>query len=159
MNEGKEFLKAIATDPKAKELLKGLKEPATAEEAAEQYGIIAEKLGLNVSRETILEYVNIREKMQQKQTAKAESEVKTALDENELDSVAGGGDGADNGCDSTTKDADEEWCWFSDACNYVISFYEKIPAEQNYGYTTWDMCKNKEGDYWLEVDKCPEQYN
>jgi len=159
MNEIKEFLKAIVTDPRAKELLKGMKEPATTEEAVEQYVMIAKKLGLSISREAILEYVSIREKVQQKQTAKAESEVKTALDEDALDSVAGGGDGDNSGCDSTTKDADEEWCWFSDACNHVVTFYETVPNEPNYQYSTWDMCDDNAGDFWVEVIKCSSLFD
>ena len=80
--------------------------------------------------------MNAREKIQQAQTAKAEGEIKTALNEDDLESVAGGVDGEEGGektnnigCESTTKSAEEEWCWFSDACNYVVNYYEmNLPA-------------------------------
>ena len=90
MNEADVFLKALRTDPKAKELLKESGEPANAEEAAEQYAAIAEKLGFDVKKENILRFLNAKEKLHQAQTMNAESAVKEALDEEALDSVAGG---------------------------------------------------------------------
>ena len=157
MNEIKEFLKALTSDPRAKELLQGMKEPASMEETAEQYGIIAEKLGFSISRENILEYLNIREKMQKEQTANAEGAVKTALSEEDLQSVAGG---IYTNCSSTSQPADKEWCWFSDACHYVINFYEDDhPPVQTSVYcdNMTKAPKRGSGEYdetYLNVDYC-----
>ena len=49
MNEVKEFLKAFAMTSKAKELRKGMKEPESTEDAAEQHLIIADKMGFNIT--------------------------------------------------------------------------------------------------------------
>ena len=61
MSEIKDFLETLGKDPKAKELLKGLKEPANTEEAAEQYLVIAEKLGCSVTKESILGFLKKKE--------------------------------------------------------------------------------------------------
>ena len=46
--------------------------------------------------------------------------LKEALDEAALDNVAGGE--KLDGCESTADSG--EWCWFSDSCSYVISYYD-----------------------------------
>ena len=123
MSEVKDFLKALNENPKAKELIKAAKEPANAEEAAALYADIAEKAGICVSKETIQEFLKNKESRQQEVTAKAEGLVKAALGEDDLESVAGGGQ--DERCSSTFDKG--EWCWFSDSCSYVISYYDDIP--------------------------------
>ena len=159
MNEVKEFLKALATDPKAKELRKGMKEPASTEEAAEQYITIAEKMGFSVTKESILEFLTVMEKKQQAQAAKAQNEIKAALNEDDLESVAGGVEGKNennSGCESTTKSAEEEWCWFSDACNYVVNYYETTLPELK--FTDWQKCADL-GHIWTEVEICDNLTN
>ena len=97
---------------------KAAKEPANAEEAAALYADIAEKAGICVSTETIQEFLKNKESRQQEVTAKAEGLVKAALGEDDLESVAGG---ANEGCDDTHTDG--EWCWFTDSCSYIITYY------------------------------------
>lgn len=120
MNEVRNFLKALNENPTAKELMKAAKEPANAEEAAALYADIAEKAGIAVSKETIAEFLKTKEKNQQQATAAAEGAVKAALSEDDLDNVAGGG--ANEQCASTYDEG--EWCWFSDSCSYVVSYYD-----------------------------------
>ena len=120
MNEVREFFKAFSADPRGKELLKAAKEPKTAEEAADMYVGIAKELGVSVSREEMMEFVQAREKDQQAETARAQSAVKTAVEEEELDRVAGGlGDNLI--CMDTFSP--HEWCWANDSCTYLINIY------------------------------------
>ena len=115
-----EFFKALETDPKAKEKLKGMKEPDSAEEAAEQYFAIAQDLGISVSREDVTALLKANEKAHREKAAKAEEKVKEALDESALDAVAGGQ--KIDGCESTADLG--EWCWFSDSCDFLINGYD-----------------------------------
>lgn len=127
MSEVKDFLKALNENPKAKELIKAAKEPANADEAAALYADIAEKAGICVSKETIQEFLKNKESRQQEVTAKAEGLVKAALGEDDLESVAGGVQ--DERCSSTFDRG--EWCWFSDSCSYVISYYDDVSKNQD----------------------------
>ena len=123
MNETKEFLVALGKDPQAKKLLKEMKKTANAEETAEQYLSIAEKLGYSVTKESLLGYLKDKEKIIREKTAKAESAVKEALDDETLETVAGGAaDPANPGCVSTFVPG--EWCWVMDSCwALIISDY------------------------------------
>ena len=148
MNEVKDFLKALNENPKAKELIKAAKEPANAEEAAALYADIAEKAGIAVSKETIAAFLKGKEENQQQATAKAEGAVKAALNEDDLENVSGGG--KDERCDSTFDWG--EWCWFSDSCSYVISYYDdkqtkKITFEDSEDGTDEFKSQEEEFDY------------
>ena len=148
MSEVKDFLKALNENPKAKELIKAAKEPANAEEAAALYADIAEKAGIAVSKETIAAFLKGKEENQQQATAKAEGAVKAALNEDDLENVAGGG--KDERCDSTFDRG--EWCWFSDSCSYVISYYDdkqtkKITFEDSEDGTDEFKSQEEEFDY------------
>ena len=119
MSNIKDFLKTLHENPEAKKLIQEAKEPGSIAEAAGLYADIAEKTGISVSRETIQALLEEKEKLQQAITAEAENVVKEALDENDLETVAGG---ANPGCDDTHTDG--EWCWFTDSCSYLITFYD-----------------------------------
>lgn len=134
MSDVKDFLKELSRNPEAVKLLKQAKEPAGIEEAAALYAEIANKTGISVSRETILELLQKKESIQQDITAKAEGAVKEALDEDALENVAGGA-GAE--CESTVNQG--EWCWFSDGCAYVINYYE---AEKYHDSEDIFVCEN-----------------
>ena len=130
MNEVKEFLKILNTDPKTRELLRQTKEATSAEEAADQYVIIAKKLGMNLPKDQILTFLKNEEKFQKQRTSSAD---KVVLSENEMNVVAGGTGPeifddqyeADTVgfCASSFKRG--EWCWFSDSCSTLINFYDK----------------------------------
>ena len=119
MSEMKDFLTALVKNPEAKKLLKGLKEPSGAEEAAAQYAAIAEKLGYNLSGEELFQALEAEERLQKANTGKAQGAVKEALDEADLNAVAGGQKLDDEICDSTAEIG--EWCWFSDYCSWLIT--------------------------------------
>ena len=61
MEEIRKFIKTLRSNPAALEMIQSAEEPANTEEAAEQYGAIAEKLGISVSKENILKYLNAKE--------------------------------------------------------------------------------------------------
>ena len=152
MNEAKEFLNILGKDPKAKELLKAAKKPANAEEAAQEYAIIANQLGFHVSKEQLLTLLNAKEKHQMEITARAEEKLdKAAISEDELDNVAGG-EKTLSVCESSFKRG--EWCWLNDSCEFVVSLYyaddgvpacdEAVLVRQN-GY---EVCLNGVFDGW-----------
>ena len=116
-----EFLKTLVTDLRARELLKGRKEPKDGKEAIRQYAEIAKELGISVSQKGLEAFLEAREKLQRKKTEEAGSAVKEALGEDSLSSVAGG----DDICSSTYEL--DEWCWFSDSCSAIITGYTLAP--------------------------------
>ena len=87
-------------------------------------------------KEYFTSFLQVKEKIQQEKAAKAEESMKTALDENDLEHVAGG-TGKNAGCDSTYTE--DEWCWFSDSCSLLISDYDdECGAASNAGIDVFD---------------------
>ena len=131
MNEAKDFLKTLSQNPKAVEMLKAAGEPASIEEAAALYADVAAQTGISVNKESIQSILDAKEKIQKEKTAKAENAVKEALNESDLESVAGGV--VYTNCEAEASS--EEWCWFSDACDFAWNFYGAddiyIPTDEN----------------------------
>ena len=107
------FLDMVRNDPKAKELVKALPAPKSDAEAVEGYVKLAKDLGFDLTFDEIKAGLKGMEQAQ-----KAQSE-KVSLGDADLESVAGG---ANDGCDDTHTDG--EWCWFTDSCSYLITFYD-----------------------------------
>ncbi len=140
MEEVIRFLNALKENPEMQALLKDQPKPANDEEAAAIYARIAEKAGYSVTKEDILRAQQDLESGRKKQTEADTGLVKAALDEADLDQVAGG---ELYECDSTYK-VEGEWCWFSDSCSVIVLYY--------------DDDKKREADAWVdamgaEVDK------
>ena len=131
MSDIYDSLKALSKNEEAKKLFKEAKEPAGIEEAAGLYADIAAKTGFSISKDAIMEFLKENEASRQAQSAKAEGAVKEALDEEALEAVAGGGDYVKQnpGCDTTYDPG--EWCWFSDSCSLVISYYSDTPGKSD----------------------------
>ncbi len=126
MSKVNDFFKAISKDPEARKLLKDMKEPESPEEAAELYVGIAAKLGFSdITKESVAQFLAVKENVQKAVSAKAEADVKEVLDEDSLEAVSGGGDG----CSSTFEP--HEWCWFSDSCGVVINYYPGIAVDNS----------------------------
>ena len=85
-----ELLKKLKEDPKAKELLDGLKNTASADDVISCYAQIAAKLGYDITAEEIREVVNQEEARRKAQTEKIASDMK-ALNDDDVEEVAGGG--------------------------------------------------------------------
>ena len=148
MNEVKELIRKLATDPKGKELLGAAKEPKTMEEAADMYLGFAKELGVEVSREEILAFLQLKEKNQQEAAAKAEESVKMTLDDAALDKVAGGS--TYTLCDETFNAG--EWCWASDSCSLVITCYTPEPVKEGADDNMWPKFSfNDSDDDFTEV--------
>ena len=108
MDELKDFLNALAASPKARDLLKVMKEPADLEEASIQYAGLVEELGYHIGKDDIRKWLEEKEKEQREKSAKAETDVKDRLEEDDLDAVAGGADyEKHNTACYTTYDKDE----------------------------------------------------
>ena len=146
MEEVIRFLDALKENPEMQALLKDQPKPANDEEAAAVYACIAEKAGYSVTKEDILRAQQDLESRRKKQTEADTDRMKVALEEDDLDQVAGG-----EGyylCDSTYR-VDGEWCWFSDSCSAIVLYY--------------DDDKKREADAWVdamgaEVDKKVADY-
>ena len=115
------FLAQMKNDPRAKELLKALPAPKSEEEALAGYQSVAKQLGFDLSQNEIQAALKA---MAQEQKEKTD---KVALEDADLESVAGGGQ--DERCSSTFDRG--EWCWFSDSCSYVISHYDDVSKNQD----------------------------
>ena len=84
-----ELLKKLKEDPKAKELLDGLKNTASADDVITCYAQIAAKLGYDITAEEIREVVNQEEARRKSETKKATSDIQ-ALNDDDVENVAGG---------------------------------------------------------------------
>ena len=118
MKDAKTFLEALKTDPRAKELMNAAEIPADPEKTADCYVTLAGELGYTLTKEEILAAAQEMSKAQQQKTARAMDKI--ALENADLDKVAGG-DAGNPACGSTYTDG--EWCWFSDSCSVVIDYY------------------------------------
>ena len=155
-------IRGFFKDPRVKEKLKGMREPGTVEEAAEQYSAIAQETGISVSREDLLSFLKAKEKTQMEKAAKAEESVKEALDEDALDAVAGGQ--KISGCESTADIG--EWCWFSDSCAVLIndySYYADVKSEASDDLfedeeEEFDVDQILHGDHFGAGQKNPDWY-
>ena len=83
-----ELLKKLKEDPKAKELLDGLKNTAPADDVITCYAQIAAKLGYAITAEEIREVVNQEEARRKSETEKIASDMK-ALNDDDVEDVAG----------------------------------------------------------------------
>ena len=84
-----ELLKKLKEDPKAKELLDGLKNTAPADDVITCYAQIAAKLGYAITAEEIREVVNQEEARRKSETEKIASDMKE-LNDDDVEHVAGG---------------------------------------------------------------------
>ena len=76
-----ELLKKLKEDPKAKELLDGLKNTAPADDVITCYAQIAAKLGYAITAEEIREVVNQEEARRKSETEKIASDMKALNDD------------------------------------------------------------------------------
>ena len=128
MEKVQAFLNALHNDPRVKELAKGIRKPENDRETAEAYLELAKKMGYEITRQEMAEGLKQLEQAQKASTAEAE---KTALAEEELESVAGGnkGDDVPEDCDSTYQE--NEWCWINDSCSYLIVDYSEESCDNS----------------------------
>ena len=124
MQDVQKFLQILQKDEAARESLKKQPKPANDDEAVAAYVALAEKMGYSVTGEEMAAGLKGYEQIYRMTAAKAADSVKTALDEDALDHVAGGK--LDN-CDSTAEPG--EWCWFSDSCSFIINGYDAASVD------------------------------
>lgn len=90
MDEAREFLTALRSDPRAAELLGDKPQPASEEEELEAYVKIAGDLGFSLTAQQIVDGAKAMAEEQLAQTARAEQLAAEDLDLEELERVAGG---------------------------------------------------------------------
>ena len=135
MEKIKAFLDAVQSSPKTKELIRALPAPKNDAEAAEGYVSIAKELGFDLAADEILAGLK---GMEQKHKAQSD---KIALDPDDLDNVAGG---AIPGCDETHFPG--EWCWFSDSCSVIITYYDDPEPENHDAFNRMTFHDDNEVD-------------
>ena len=91
--------------------------------------------------------------IQRMKTGRSDADVKTALDDNALEQVAGGGE--DPRCSDTFSRG--EWCWFADSCSYIITGYGDDAAPVNIPDNGPEMAAGNEETPLIE-DKFLETY-
>ena len=153
MEDINKLMEALRSD-RARELIKAGKEPANEEEAVDLYLNVMNECGVTVSRESVVRFLTLREKKYQEESAKAESAVKEALKDTDLEAVSGGE--GDEGLPYSTCEASYhpgEWCWLNDSCSYVITDYS---GEDNASipYDLWDLGGTRvdRGGGWYEYE-------
>ena len=117
MEKVRQFLETLRTDPKAQELIQALGRPQSEKDSVAGYYAVAKKLGFDIPKK---EFVQGMKEIALEQKAKSEEAARVALSDSELENVAGGVEGI-MGCNSTYND--NEWCWISDSCNFLITDY------------------------------------
>ena len=130
-----EILKKMKADPKAKELFEGMEKPTSPDEAISAYAQVAEKLGYGITTEDIREAIEQEEARHKAKTDKVVSDME-ALEDDDLDNVAGGNDG----CYSTQ----DGWCMSEDACyEYQIEYL----CSGNWGDSNCDLTHYCSGEF------------
>ena len=113
-----ELLKKLKEDPKAKELLDGLKNTAPADDVITCYAQIAAKLGYAITAEEIREVVNQEEARRKSETEKIASDMK-ALNDDDVEDVAGG---------ASRYLSNDEW---HNGCRYSQDGYCSVVQRRN----------------------------
>ena len=113
-----ELLKKLKEDPKAKELLNGLKKPVSADDVITCYAQIAAKLGYDITAEEIREVVNQEEARRKSETEKIASDMK-ALNDDDVEDVAGG---------ASRYLSNDEW---HNGCRYSQDGYCSVVQRRN----------------------------
>ena len=145
MKDAMAFLQALQNDPRAKELIRDMKIPEDREKASECYVSLASKLGYTLTKEEIMSAARELSKAQREQTGRTLAKV--SLNDDELENVAGGVDEPGHeGCDSSYHD--HEWCWWSDSCNMIISFYQDVFYEVEF-----DVDDILKGDHCTQIPR------
>ena len=116
MKNVKKFFEEVIKTEEAKAILTSIKEPETEQERIDAYLEIAKKLGIELSAESVLAYIN---------AADINEPASGELDDEELAQLTGGG----NVCSSTYQN--EENCWFSDGCDIAWNKYDSYRCNSN----------------------------
>ena len=115
----KAFINAIATDPKAKELLKGTAQPEDLDAEIRIYADIARQLGYDVTEEELKAYLEKFTGPLKERTEEAVAGIQELPDET-LEHVAGGTKEHDN-CKDTYRNYEN--CWVNDGCDSIYHKY------------------------------------
>ena len=142
MEKIKALMEAVKNDTKAMEMVKALGAPKNDEEAVAGYLKVAETLGFSITKEEL--YEGLKAIMAEQKAASDFTAEKISLEEAELEHVAGGTNGA---CSDTYTDG--EWCWFTDSCSLIISYYSSENSGQQPQIIT-TMSDTEDPDYFVD---------
>ena len=106
---------------------------------------LAGELGFDLTKESILDFLKFREEVNREKAAKAENKVMEALEESDLDKVAGG---TLSICTSTYNPGEN--CYFTDDCNIIWNHYDPMYDVQPDDPV---VCKNNtENPHYMQED-------
>ena len=128
-----ELVKAVESNPESWEVLQGLIISADKDGIISFLAETANRLGIDVTEEDILETIAEKERNQKNKTEEAIADVEKIPDD-ELGDVAGG---SRSYCNSSHIDqcsdtfADHENCWSNDGCDKNHNMYEDYLCDHN----------------------------
>ena len=124
MSKFEEFLQALIDAQNKEELLGGKNKPESGEEIVAAYVSVAKKLGFDLTDQDVVEGIKAMTQERLAKTEQAAAEMQE-LSEEDLDRVAGGGEGCaatqDTNCKSTFEDYEN--CWSNDGCDWMSNGY------------------------------------
>lgn len=121
-----DILKEMKADPKAQELFEGMGQPISPDEVISVYARIAEKLGYGITAEDIRDVIEQEEARRKEEIDKVVADIE-ALEDDDLEHVAGGYAGQDEECGEAYEYIVEklkkltEICWIDDTCDWAIN--------------------------------------
>ncbi len=124
----RKFLKELRTNPRARNLVKNFRAPASDEEAAAGYVRLAEALGYSIPPEKMKAGLQALEEEVRSRSTGVENAV-GRIGEEELEDVSGGSSGAWYPMYCQEQFVENEWCWYADSCSGVINNYTEILEE------------------------------
>ena len=153
---GKKVLEELATNERARELLKA--GSITKDAAPESvYAEVARAVGFDVTAEETMDAADEIRKKQAAATEAAAAEI-TELSLSEMDQVAGGArDWATEGCEATVEN--HSWCWSNDSCFVAQVEYVNPPSYYTCpkcGYTMYSWKNVVEHGMPVKYYKCPK---
>ena len=122
----KELLKAVESNPESREVLQGLVISADKDGIISFLAEAANRLGIDVTEEDILETITEQERNQKNKTEEAIADVEKIPDD-ELGDVAGGNE--TELCKDTFKHYEN--CWSNDGCDKNHNMYEDYKCQHN----------------------------
>ena len=120
-------IETMLQDPRTGEWMKDKARPESQEEAVGVYAEIAEKLGLSLTAEDIMDYIRQAEQTCKDRTEKAAARIQELSDE-EVEQVSGGRD--NSACVETYMDCEN--CRLMDGCDMVFQQYADYACKHNF---------------------------
>jgi len=129
MEKIKDLLKKVKKDPEAQAKLADLTKPEDENGIIRYYAEAAKRLGFDITEADLREMIAAHTKERLEKSENAAEQI-NAVQDNELEMVAGGSAGKHEECMDTFQDGEN--CWSLDGCDVTISLYPNYSCQHNY---------------------------